>query len=581
MDKERLVQATRSVWLNMQAESEPAPQLERASTSLSPLVTQIIHNRGLGADEVQRFLRPDLEFGGDPFLLLGMRAAVDRILAAQRSGESVAVYGDFDVDGVTSTAVLVQALTMLGIKVVGYIPHRQQEGPGINLVALGTLAEQGVKLVVTVDCGITAVDEVAAAMARGIDVVVTDHHIPAEVLPSAVAVIDPRQPDCRYPFKDLAGVGVAFKLAQALLRTAVRQPRPLERQLLDLVAIGTIADMVPLRDENRALLWHGMRVLNETPRPGLQALIARSGLRMGAITSTEVGYRICPRLNAAGRLDHASLGYDVLMATSYEDADAFAQRLEEKNSERQQLTLQAMSAAHEALASQPHAAEDRLLLVPMEPWAAGVMGLLAGKLVEETGKPVVVLQAAGQEVRGSARGTPAFDMLEALRANAEWLDRFGGHQLAAGFTTSADKLPALSERLRLRAASTLAAADVQPTLQIDAEVVPKQLTWQLYDQLQALEPCGVGNALPLFLCRHLRVLDFKRVGNNHLRLLVGRGNSRLTAIVFRRGDLAQYLRRHMTVDLVFNLEANEWNGYRSLQLRVRDMSFDPEGRDAH
>ena len=581
MDKERLVQATRSVWLNMQAESEPAPQLERASTSLSPLVTQIIHNRGLGADEVQRFLRPDLEFGGDPFLLLGMRAAVDRILAAQRSGELVAVYGDFDVDGVTSTAVLVQALTMLGIKVVGYIPHRQQEGPGINLVALGTLAEQGVKLVVTVDCGITAVDEVAAAMARGIDVVVTDHHIPAEVLPSAVAVIDPRQPDCRYPFKDLAGVGVAFKLAQALLRTAVRQPRPLERQLLDLVAIGTIADMVPLRDENRALLWHGMRVLNETPRPGLQALIARSGLRMGAITSTEVGYRICPRLNAAGRLDHASLGYDVLMATSYEDADAFAQRLEEKNSERQQLTLQAMAAAHEALASQPHAAEDRLLLVPMEPWAAGVMGLLAGKLVEETGKPVVVLQAAGQEVRGSARGTPAFDMLEALRANAEWLDRFGGHQLAAGFTTSADKLPALSERLRLRAASTLAAADVQPTLQIDAEVVPKQLTWQLYDQLQALEPCGVGNALPLFLCRHLRVLDFKRVGNNHLRLLVGRGNSRLTAIVFRRGDLAQYLRRHMTVDLVFNLEANEWNGYRSLQLRVRDMSFDPEGRDAH
>ena len=581
MDKERLVQATRSVWLNMQAVSEPAPQLERASTSLSPLVTQIIHNRGIGAEELQRFLRPDLEFGADPFLLTGMRAAVDRILAARSSGESVAVYGDFDVDGVTSTAVLVQAIAQLGIKVVGYIPHRQQEGPGINLGALGALAEQGVTLVVTVDCGITAVDEVAEAMTRGIDVVVTDHHIPSEVLPPAVAVVDPRQPGCRYPFKDLAGVGVAFKLAQALLRTAERQSRPLERQLLDLVAIGTIADMVPLRDENRSLLWHGMRVLNETARPGLQALIARSGLRMGTITSTEVGYRICPRLNAAGRLDHASLGYDVLMASSYEDADAFAQRLEEKNSERQQLTLQAMSAAHEALASQPNAAEDRLLLVPMEPWAAGVMGLLAGKLVEETGKPVVVLQAAGQEVRGSARGTPAFDMLEALRANAEWLDRFGGHQLAAGFTTSADKLPALSDGLRLRAASTLAAADVQPTLQIDAEVVPKQLTWQLYDQLQALEPCGVGNALPLFLCRHLRVLDFKRVGNNHLRLLVGRGNSRLTAIVFRRGDLAQYLRRHMTVDLVFNLEANEWNGYRSLQLRVRDMSFDPEGRDAH
>ncbi|HWE63367.1 MAG TPA: single-stranded-DNA-specific exonuclease RecJ, partial [Chloroflexota bacterium] len=522
-----------------------------------------------------RFLRPDLQTLGDPFSMLGMRQAVDRLLAARAAGETVAVYGDFDVDGITGTAVLVQALGWAGIRVIPYIPDRQSEGSGFHASAVSSLAAQDVRVVLTVDCGITSAAEVDAVTATGVEVIITDHHCPPDVLPRAVAIVDPRQPGCHYPCKDLAGVGVAFRLAAAVLRSTIDDAPRRERELLDLVAIGTIADMVPLRDENRVLVWYGVRILNETSRLGLQALVARSGLRLGHITATDVGYRICPRLNAAGRLDHASLGYMVLMADTYEVADACAQRLEEKNAERQQLTQQVLVAAHEQLASRPAMACERLLVLHIEPWASGVTGLLAGKLVEETGKPVLVLQECAGEARGSLRGTPAFDVLEALRANADLLEHFGGHRLAAGFATSPERVALLTERLCHRAAVSLDASDVLPTLEIDAEVLLRQLTWQLYDQLQALEPCGVGNPLPLFLCRHLKVLDFRRVGNNHLRLTVGRGSHRMPAIVFRRGDLAPYLRRTMSVDLVFYLEANDWNGNRSLQLRVRDMAFEP------
>lgn len=569
------VQATRAVWVNLQRSSEPAAQLDRAATALSPLVTQIVHNRGIAAEALGAFLRPPYDPDASPLTMLGMRAALDRLLLARERRETVAVYGDFDVDGITGTAVLVEALSASGVAALPYIPHRQSEGSGLHEEAVASLAAQGVRLIVTVDCGITNAVEVNQVMRSGLDVIVTDHHSPPDILPRAVAIVDPRQPGCPYPFKELAGVGVAFRLAQVLLRATRGDHLQLEQRLLDLVAIGTIADMVALRGENRALVWFGLRALNDTERPGLQALIARSGLRMGAITSTDVGFRICPRLNAAGRLDHASLGYELLRAASYEHADSLAQRLEEKNTERQQLTKQALADAHARLAAQPDIARRRLLVLEVDAWAAGVLGLLAGKLVEETGKPVVVLQRQDGEVRGSARGTPAFSMLDALRTCEELLDRYGGHQLAAGFTTAPDRLPALIARLQQHAAASLVEGDVRPVLEIDAEVTSQQITWSLYDQLQALEPCGVGNPLPLFLCRRVRLGDVRTVGNNHLRLSIGKGNQRLTALVFRRGDLAPYLRRNMDADLVFHLEANDWNGYRTLQLRVRDMQFEP------
>jgi single-stranded-DNA-specific exonuclease len=577
LDKESHVQATRSRWVNLQQESVPDPRFDRASIALSPLVAQIVQNRGICAADLKGFLCPNRFTGYDPYLLLGMRRAIDRLLAARRSGELVAVYGDFDVDGITSTALLVQALTKTGIAVIPYIPHRKSEGSGLRCSALDGLVAQGVRLIITVDCGVSSGPEVARVAAAGIDVIITDHHCPPANLPLAYAIVNPQQEACSYPFKELAGVGVAYKVARALLG-ACGMPSLLDRELLDLVAVGTIADMVPLVGENRSLVWHGLQVLNATARPGFQALITRSGLRLGGINSTDVGHRLCPRLNAAGRLDHASLGYELIMSKSYEDADALARRLEEKNAERQVLTQQALAAVRDDLEQRPALEKQWLLVLEIAPWAADVMGLLAGKIVEEYGKPVVVLQRCGLEVRGSVRGTPAFGMLDALRANADLLDRFGGHQLAAGFTTKPACVRVLTDRLREQAAACLCARDLLPTLRIDAEVPLHELTWQLYDQLQALEPCGVGNPLPLFLCKRLRLLEYRKVGNNHLRLAVGKGHLRIPAILFRRADLAQYLRRYMEVDVVFNLEANDYNGSRNLQLKVRDLAFEPACR---
>ena len=568
------MRATRSTWLNLQSLGEPAPPLDRATAALSPIVSQVLHNRGIDAEALPAFLTPYRSAGHDPLTLLGMKEAVRRLLEARKADQLVAIYGDFDVDGITSVAVLMHACAMAGIQAVPYIPHRQNEGSGLHVPAVEELARQGVRLIVTADCGISSGPEARALVERGIDLVITDHHNPPDILPPAIAIVDPLQPACPYPNKDLAGVGVAYKVACALLR-AVGEPKGRGQALLDLVAVGTIADMVPLVGENRVLVWHGMRALNNSPRPGLQAIISRSGLRTGNLTSSDVGFRLCPRLNAAGRLDQGSLGYDLLMAGGYEEADTLAQKLEEKNAERQLLTQQALTAIHEELSS--HAEEDdaRLIMVRIEPWASCVMGLLAGKLVEEFGKPVIVLQESNHEVRGSARGTRVFGMLEALKANADLLDRFGGHEMAAGFTTRPDQIPKLAERLRSRAAENLRAEDVLPTLRIDAEVAARDLTWTLYQELQAMEPFGIGNPLPMFLCRHMRVLEYRRMGNNHLRMIVGKGGMRLPALVFRRGDLAAYLRRNVEVDLVFSLEANDWNGCRTLQLRVRDLSFEP------
>jgi single-stranded-DNA-specific exonuclease len=570
------VRATRSTWLNLQSVNEPPPRLEQATAAaeLSPVVAQVLHNRGIDAEALPAFLSPHRALGHDPLGLLGMKEAVRRLINARKADELVAIYGDFDVDGITSVAVLMHACAIAGLRAIPYIPHRQDQGSGLNIAAIERLVAQGVGMIVTADCGINNGVESRALERLGIDLIITDHHAAPDVLPRAVAIVDPLQPGCAYPNKDLAGVGVAYKVARALLR-AVGEPKNHGQALLDLVAVGTIADMVPLTGENRTLVWHGMRVLNNSPRPGLQAVISRCGLRTGTINSTDVGFRICPRLNAAGRLAQGSLGYELLMAGTFEEADAWAQKLEEKNAERQLLTERALTAIHEEIATHAAADDARLIMVCIESWASCVMGLLAGKLVEEFGKPVIVLCETGGEVRGSARGTRGFGVLEAFKANADLLDRFGGHEMAAGFTTRSNQIPKLAERLRTRAGARLGPDDVLPTLQIDAELGARELTWSLHQDLQLMEPFGVSNPLPVFLCRRMRILEYRRMGNNHLRMIVGKGDQRLPALVFRRGDLACHLRRNMEVDLVFSLEANDWNGCRTLQLRVRDLSFEP------
>ncbi|MDB5077792.1 MAG: recJ, partial [Chloroflexi bacterium] len=423
------MQATRSVWQNLQRTSTPAPELERAGTALSALVTQLVHNRGITAPTLDEFLTPNRGPTYDPFLLTGMDVAVTRILQARAVGELVAVYGDSDVDGIAAAALLVEALTAAGIRAIPYIPNRQVEAAGTQRDVLNYLQARGASLIITVDCGISSAEEIEAAKLAGLDVIVTDHHAPPANLPSAVSIIDPLQSNCSYPCKHLAGVGVAYKLAQALYRRAGLRDE-LARLLLDLVAIGTIADMVPLVDENRSLVWHGLRVLNRAARPGIQSLISLAGLRCGTLSASDVCYSLCPRINAAGRIGDGSLGYALLTAQTIDDAEALAALIEERKSERQVLIQQAYAACQQELCRQDARLYDRIIVVHVDPKASSAIGILAGKLAEEYGRPVIVLQPSGDEVRGCVRGTPSFAMLDALRANSDLLMNFGGHQQA-------------------------------------------------------------------------------------------------------------------------------------------------------
>lgn len=538
-----------------------------------PLVVQLLANRGIvEPSHVASFLDGPNGQAHDAYLLEGMSEAVDRIERAIADREMIAVHGDFDADGVTATAVLVETLESFGAKVTHFIPQRE-DGYGFNVASLGALVEQGARLVVTVDCGISSAAEVEMAREHGLDVVVTDHHRVTGPLPEAVAVVNPRRPDCRYPYKALAGVGVAFKLAQALLGSQRvvddRTPREVERSLLDLVAIGTIADVVPLNGENRVLACRGLAELNRTARPGLRELIRTSGHTLGQIDSWDISYVLGPRLNAAGRLGDAVSSYRLLTG-GLEEAPELAQTLEAANLYRQQLTEEALSRAREQVRDQLPCA--KLLIVASEDYRLGIVGLVAGRLTEEYNRPTVVLGIDGAEARGSARSIAAFDLAAALTTCQEFLTRFGGHARAAGFTVPLDKLGPFRERLLALAEDQLSDRDLSPQLEIDAELSLRTASWRLHREIDKLAPFGHENPSPLFLSRGLRVLDARVVGQTapgHLRLLLGDGYARWNAIGFGFGELAANLSE--VVDIAYHLEADTYRGGESLRLRLKGI----------
>ena len=521
-------------------------------------MVQLLHNRGLrDPAAIELFLAGEW-LHNDPFLLKDMPRAVDVLIRSIRRREPITVYGDFDADGVTSTALLVQALTALGADVQPYIPHRVDEGYGLNLDALRKLYGQGVRLVVTVDCGIRAVHEVNQAR-RGLEFIITDHHTVGPEIPFASAVIDPQRKDCPYPFKRLAGVGVAFKLAQALIREAPSCRIPVhiqERQLLDLVALGTVADLVPLKGENRALVRQGLEVLNEARREGMRALMDAARLRPGSIMASSIGYGLGPRLNAAGRLGDAKLSYQLLVTADRREAEKLAGRLNERNRIRQQMTAQAYElAAQMALAE----GEDAPLLFAADKgFMAGIVGLVAGRLTEAYYRPSVVVEVGEEECKGSCRSIPEFHITRALDECRDLLVRYGGHAAAAGFTVRRENLEPLKLRLTeiaQREFASLTASDVElvPKMPIDAVVPLSEMNWELVENLDKLEPCGEENPAPRFLSRSVPVANAQVVGNEgrHLKLLLGVEGQ--------------------TVDMVYALEVNEWNGERRLQLNVQDL----------
>ncbi len=547
----------------------PAPDKHLINTSgLPPLIAQLLYNRGLREpSQLQLFFCADERLSGDPWLLPDMHQAVARIYQAVLSGENIAIYGDFDVDGITATAVLVHGLSLLGGKTIPYIPHRLTEGYGLKTSALENLYRQGINLVISVDCGITAISEVKRAKRMGLDIVITDHHTPLETVPPATAVINPRRTESAYPFSELAGAGVALKLLQALFQ-GIDKERQLD-ELLDLVALGTVADMSPLLGENRYLVKQGLKLINTSPRLGLREIADCAGLEIGGLDTETISWVIAPRLNAAGRLAHAMTSYELLMTESPEEAHKLATWLEQKNSERQRLTRKVSAKARDQVLAQ---GISPLLIAGDRDFPPGIAGLVASRLREEFYRPAIVIKIGEQVSTGSCRSIPEFNMIAALSQCRRLFSHFGGHSQAAGFTLPTRNLPRLREHLARLAAAQLEDVELRPHLDIEAEVTLLQLGGDTFQRIQQLAPFGSGNPVPTFLSRAVEVANCRTMGNGgeHLRLKLKQGGVVWDGVGFRLGNYLSEVTSFL--DVVYNLELDRWGGQERLRLNILDFA---------
>jgi single-stranded-DNA-specific exonuclease len=559
----------------------PNPSLQRllaTDTHLPPLLCQLLINRGItNAAAIQAFLAPSLHDLSDPFLLHGMQRAVQRLLTALQHNESIAIYGDYDVDGATATSLLIMFFRELGIVVSYHIPDRSGEGYGLNATAIEQLAKRNVRLLLTVDCGITAVDEIAVAHRFGIDVIITDHHQPPDVLPDAWAILNPHQPDCRYPNKGLCGVGVAFKLITAL-RAALRQaswftaPLPNLKRHLDLVTLGTIADVTPLQGENRILTHHGLQVLTQTHKPGLQALRRVSQREGKPATAGEVGFQLAPRLNASGRL--ASAGDSVALLTTDDptEAERLAQRLDTVNQQRRTLQESIESTVHERIMRHYDGQPPAAIILAAPDWHHGVVGIVAARIAETYHRPTFLLQIEGDTARGSGRSIPNFNLYEGLQHCARWLKRFGGHKYAAGLSMDAAYLPYLQETFIRFTEERLRPEDMYPILRLDALVTLTDVTLSLVERMAHFAPHGPGNPTPAFCARAVQIVSSpRRLGqhNQHIRFQATQHGVTLSVIAFNMADQVLSLADALAVDIAFTLTINTWQGRYEVELQLR------------
>lgn len=546
-----------------------------ALSDYPPVLRQILYNRGYTtAESARQFLNAEAPETTDPFAILGVREAVQRIENAIQNQDQIAVYGDYDADGVTATALLVNFLSGAGALVRGYIPNRFEEGYGLNNEALKTLASEGVNLVITVDCGIRSPSEAEYARQLGLDMIISDHHHPASEIPQALAVINPRQPGDTYPDKNLAGVGLAYKLASAIEKNLLAQgdKLPLEYQAnnqLDLVALGTIADMVPLVGENRWLVRQGLERIRKPHRQGLLSLLGAAGLQTTRITATDIGFALGPRLNAAGRLDTALTAFRLLTTQNVSEASELAQLLEIQNRERQEITREIQTKAEQVANAIP--GSQFLLFAADQEFNSGVVGLVASRLTEAYYRPAIVAQQGPEFTRGSCRSIPEFHITEALDQCADLLEHHGGHAAAAGFTVRNTALDELIARMQGIAEQALANSDLRPTLRADMELPLRDLKPEILGYLEWLQPTGQSNPQALFVSRGLRVIRSRAVGReaNHLKLTVTDGYVTYDAIAFRMGDWQEKMPD--AIDILYTFETNEFNGRTSLQLNIKDL----------
>lgn len=548
-----------------------------AYPGISPLVAALLHRRGIPPTAASAFLNDRARALADPILLAGMADAVARIREAYERAEKVCIYGDYDADGLTAQALLLTALRAWDFpNVCTYTPHREREGYGLHHGALAELARDGVGLVIAVDCGISNSEEIARIGEAGVAVIVVDHHAVPERIPNAAAVINPHLPDSQYPFRDLAGVGVAYALVRALAASGAPFARPdatVLNTLLAFAAIGTVADVVPLIGENRVLVQAGLRALRQTRHPGLVALCERAGIQLATLDAGHISYGIAPRLNAPGRVRGVEDAYRLLAPASEIEARTAAVALDEANRTRQAETQRAIAEAFAMVESGRLDTAGRVLLLGSESWSIGIVGLVAAKLVERYHRPALVY-ARGEEVsRGSARSIAAFDMIAALEQHSDLLMHYGGHPRAAGFTIANSQIAALHEGLQASVAR-LSDDDLLPTLHLDGQLDHADVSLNACAEIAALAPFGHGNAEPLFLVPHVRVLDARRVGANgaHLTFTVAlQSGETVRCIAFGAGPREGELSALREADLAATLQRDVWRGDERLQLRVRDF----------
>ena len=554
---------------------KPEPSdIERLSRELKvdALVAHLLLQRGINNyEEAKKFFRPELSDLHDPFLMKDMAAAAERIELAISEKENILVYGDYDVDGTTSVALMYSFLRDYHENVATYIPDRYAEGYGVSFQGIDFADDNGFSLIIALDCGVKAIEQVNYAKDKGIDFIICDHHRPGDGLPGAVAVLDPKRQDCRYPYKELRGCGVGFKLVQAL---AYRKGKTIDDLIpyLDLVATAIGADIVPITGENRVLAYYGLQVINSNPRIGFQAIIDQ--IKKRTLTITDVVFIIAPRINAAGRIKHGQHAVNLLTETDYEKAKGFAQEIEQFNSDRRGLDQE---ITQEALQQIKHNKEEKRFtsVVYNEQWHKGVIGIVASRLIETYYRPTLVFTKSGDKLAASARSVKGFDVYEALEGCADCIEQFGGHKYAAGLTLLEEQFETFKQRFEKVVSETIDPLLLTPEINIDAQIELRQITPKLMRIIRQFAPFGPGNMTPVFLARGVQDTGYaKGVGEDgkHLKLtLTQKGSRPIGAIGFNLGDKLDVVKNKNSFDIVFSLDENEWNGQVSLQLKLRDI----------
>ncbi len=561
------------------------------------MITQLLYNRGLNTQkQIDEFFNPD--YGDDlhnPYLLKGMRKAVSRIRKAIKKEEKITVYGDFDADGVCAAVVLFSTLKHLGGKKSNiYIPDREKENHGLNENAIRELVRKGTKLIIVVDCASTDIKEVDFANSLGADVIIADHHQPNKILPKAVAFVNPWQKGDHYPFKELSGAGVAYKLASALLSDGKKKENLLKKWLLDLTALATVVDVMPIIGENRTLVKYGLGVLAQTQRIGLKELMKVAGVESkvtqeslnGEAPTTNLnvstlGFILGPRLNAASRMDHANMAFHLLTTKDKGKARQLAEALNKKNTERQNLTLKIIKEVEERLEEKMEIENPKVIFEGSFNWPIGLIGLVASKITDKYCRPTVIYYENENFIHASCRSIPEFDLMAPIEKAKQLLDDYGGHKAGAGFRAEKENLPLIKEIFEKMAEKKLKDEDFTSIIDIDAELSLADITWDNYDQIQKFAPFGRANPEPRFLIRGLEIKDLRTVGSNngHLKMdLVCFEHSSKTAknfkaIAFGSGHLDGVIKKENLIDAVFELILNEWNGNRDLELKIIDLKL--------